>query len=134
MSDRQPAQRLACLIVGRNLGDAAIQSCFLKALAARGYAREYLVWTRPQVAFLFRDIADCEVVCSQFPVGTTKQFGRLEVGRFLRAAWKIRCRRPSVTLDLIGDFRERFFARLAGSPQHLHIGWAAGHPFARYGL
>lgn len=131
MSDPQPAQRLACLIVGRNLGDAAIQSCFLKALAARGYARKYLVWTRPQVAFLFRDIADCEVVCSQFPVGTTKQFGRLEVGRFLRAAWKIRRRRPSVTLDLIGDFRERFFARLTGSPQHLHIGWAAGHPFAR---
>ena len=131
MSEPQPAQRLACLIVARNLGDAVIQSCFLEALAARGYAREYLVWTRPQVAFLFRDIVNCEVVCSQFPVGTTKQFGGLEVGRFLRAAWQIRRRRPSVTLDLIGDFRERFFARLAGSPRHLHIGWARGHPFAR---
>lgn len=131
MSDPERVERLACLIVARNLGDAVIQSHFLRALAARGYASQYLVWTRPQVAFLFRDIEHCEVVGSQFPVGTNKQFGGLEVGRFLRAAWRIRHRRPSVTLDLIGDLRERCFARLVGSPRHLHIGWAAGHPFAR---
>jgi heptosyltransferase-3 len=127
----QPTERLACLIVAHNLGDAVIQSSFLKSLAASRYAASYLVWTRPQVAFLFEDIADCELICSQFPVGTSKQFGGLAAVRFLQAAWQVRRRRPSVTLDLIGDARDRFFARLAGSPRHVHIGWAADHPFAR---
>ncbi|MGC3964392.1 MAG: glycosyltransferase family 9 protein [Rhodocyclaceae bacterium] len=31
---------------------------------------------------------------------------------------------------MIGDFRERIFARLIGSKDHRHIGWAPGHPFA----
>lgn len=117
--------------MAHNLGDAVIQSSFLRSLAASGYASGYLVWTRPQVAFLFEDIADCEIICSQFPVGTSKQFGRLAVVRFLLAARQVRRRRPSVTLDLIGDVRDRFFARLAGSPRHLHVGWAPDHPFAR---
>src|ERR1700733_8453730 len=68
-------ERLACLIVAHNLGDAVIQSRFLALLAAAGYARNYLVWTRPQVAFLFEDVPDCRIVCSQFPIGTDKQFG-----------------------------------------------------------
>jgi heptosyltransferase-3 len=131
LTSGQPTETLACLIVAHNLGDAVIQSSFLKSLAASGYASGYLVWTRPQVAFLFEDVADCELICSQFPVGTSKQFGGLAAVRFLQAAWQVRRRRPSVTLDLIGDVRDRFFARLAGSPRHLHIGWAAGHPFAR---
>jgi len=131
MPSQPSAEQLACLIVARNLGDAVIQSGFLKTLAERGFARRYLVWTRPQVAFLFQDIACCEVVCSQFPLGTARQFGCREGARLLLAAWQIRQRRPSVTLDLIGDVRERLLARLAGSPRHLHIGWAPGHPFAR---
>jgi heptosyltransferase-3 len=126
-----PAERLACLIVARNLGDAAIQSGFLRALSDRGYAQEYLVWTRPQVASLFEDIPRCEIVCSQFPVGTSKQFGGLALLQLFWAALRIRRRKPSVTLDLIGDIRERIFARLAGTPRHLHIGWAVDHPFAR---
>jgi heptosyltransferase-3 len=124
-------ERLACLIVARNLGDVVIQSGFMRELAARGYAEEYLVWTRPQVAFLFQDIPRCELVCSQFPLGTTKQFGAAAALQLLQAARAIRRRRPSVTLDLIGDVRERWLARLSGSRRHLHIGWAADHPFSR---
>lgn len=124
---RQPA--LACLIVARNLGDAVIQSGFLAALASRGYAKRYIAWVRPQVAFLFKEIPDCEVVCSQFPVGTAKQFAGLEVLRFVRAAWRIRKLRPDVSIDLIGDMRERMFAWLIGAARHLYLGWADGHPF-----
>ena len=127
----QSREALVCLIVAHNLGDAVIQSNFLKRLAAHNYARRYLVWTRPQVAFLFEHIADCEVVSSQFPIGTSKQFGGLAFLRFLKAAWKIRQRRPSLTIDLIGDVRDRFFAKLAGSPRHVHMGWAGDHPFTR---
>ena len=123
------AERLACLICARNLGDAAIQSGFLRRLADRGYARQYLVWTRPQVAFLFEQIPGCEVIGSQFPVGTNKQFGVSAAMQLLAAAAAIRRRSPSVTLDLLGDFRERLLARLIGAPRHLHIGWAPGHLF-----
>jgi heptosyltransferase-3 len=97
----------------------------------RKFADRYIVWTRPQAAFLFRGIPSCEVICSQFPVGTRKQFGGAEVIRFLRAAWRIRRQRPEISIDLIGDFRERMFARLAGSHRHVHIGWDRDHPFSR---
>ena len=122
---------VACLIVSRNFGDAVIQSGFMKSLVARQYAVRYLVWTRPETAFLFRDIPLCEIECSHFPVGTRKEFDLREAFRFFRAAWRIRRHAPSVSIDLIGDVRERIFARLAGSRRHLHIGWAKAHPFAR---
>lgn len=120
----------ACLICARNLGDAVIQSMFFRQLVVRGFAKHYYVWTRPQVAFLFADIPGCEVIGSQFPVGTSKQFDRAGIAGFLKGVVRLRRIRPSVTLDLIGDVRERMFAWLAGSREHLHIGWAPGHPFA----
>ena len=131
MNSHPKRERLACVVVAHNLGDAVIQSGFVRALVASGYAERYLVWTRPQVAFLFGDLPGCELICSQFPIGTAKQMGGGAVFTFLKAAWRVRHRRPSVSIDLIGDLRDRLFARLAGSPLHLHIGWAEGHPFGR---
>lgn len=122
-------EKLVCFIVARNLGDAVIQSAFLRKLASTGYAEGYIAWVRPQVAFLFKDIQNCQIVCSQFPVGTTKDFGLKNFWKFLNAAWFIRRLRPSMSMDLIGDFRERFFANLLGTPRHLYISWASGHPF-----
>ncbi|HVT35172.1 MAG TPA: glycosyltransferase family 9 protein [Nevskiaceae bacterium] len=124
-------EELACLIVARNLGDAVIHSMFFAELVRRGYAQRYLVWARPQAAFLFAGIGDCELVTSPFPAGTNMQMGGLGSFRFLRAAAMVRGKRPSVTIDLIGDFRERWFASLAGSRRHRHIGWAEDHPFHR---
>lgn len=129
--DRMPRPRCACLISARNLGDAVIQSGVLQDLARRGYAERYLVWTRPQVAFLFESIPNCTVVSSEFPVGTSKQMGGAAVLRFLKAVWRIRRIAPDATMDLFGDFRERLFARMIGSARHVYIGWELGHPFAR---
>jgi len=120
---------VACLIVARNLGDAVIQSVFARDWVRSGYARHYIVWTRPQVGFIFEGAENCEIVASQFPVGTSKQFDRKGVSGFLKAVHTLRRRRITVTLDLIGDFRERIFARLIGSREHQHIGWEVGHPF-----
>jgi heptosyltransferase III len=131
MDPRWQRERLACLVVAHNLGDAVIQSGFMSELVASGYAERYLVWTRPQVAFLFENLPGCDVICSQFPVGTSKQMGGTALFTFLKAAWQVRRRCPSVTIDLIGDLRDRLFASLAGTPRHLHIGWAEGHPFGR---
>src|SRR5882724_9847215 len=107
MEPQRQQERLACLIVAHNLGDAVIQSMFLEQLVARGYASGYLVWTRPQVAFLFEKIPQCEVICSQFPVGTAKLIAGFAIFAFLNAALRVRSRRPSVTIDLIGDLRDR---------------------------
>lgn len=130
-SKQMQPEDLACLIAARNLGDIVVQSDFLRKLVARNFARRYLVWTRPQMGFLFSDIPNCGVICSQFPVGTTKQFGVAGALLFLKAALTIRKQAPSITLDLVGDFRERWFARIAGSRRHVHIGWAPDHPHAR---
>jgi heptosyltransferase-3 len=100
-------------------------------LVAASYAERYLIWTRPQLAFLFKDMDACTVVCSQFPVGTAKQFTITEALRFLKAVRAIRRQRPSISLDFVGDLRERWFSRLIGSPHHLHIGWTPDHPYAR---
>jgi heptosyltransferase-3 len=64
-------------------------------------------------------------------VGTKKQFDYLAARNFLKAALKIRRKKPSVTLDLVGDVRERWFARFAGSKRHIYIGWAPDHPYSR---
>lgn len=124
-------EKIVCLIVARNLGDAVIQSAFLRKLALSAYAENYIVWVRPQVAFLFNDIPGCKIVCSQFPVGTAKDFGLKNFWIFLKAVWTIRRMKPSMSMDLIGDFRERIFARMLGTPRHQFIGWADGHPFSR---
>ncbi|WP_082491724.1 glycosyltransferase family 9 protein [Duganella sp. Leaf126] len=122
-------KRTVCLIVSRNLGDAVIQSAFLEKLALSGYAEHYVAWVRPQVAFLFENIENCRVVCSQFPVGTTKNFGWKNAYQFMKAVRKLRRLGLTTSMDLIGDFRERFFARLIGAQKHEYIGWQDGHPF-----
>ena len=122
-------ERLACIIAGRNLGDIVLTSTFVGELIDRGYAAEYIVWTRPQMRFLFREFANCEVFESPFPVGTAKGFGLAGARAFMRSARAIRKRRVSVSVDLVGDVRERWFARLAGSTRHLQLGWARDHPF-----
>ncbi len=124
-------ERMACLILGRNLGDIVVQSSFVKRLVVASYAERYLIWTRPQLAFLFKNMQDCTIVCSQFPVGTAKQFTIREALQFLKVLRAIRRQRPSVSLDFVGDLRERWFARIIGSPRHLHIGWSSGHPYSR---
>ena len=83
------------------------------------------------MAFFFEGIAGCVVVCSQFPIATIKQFRMRATLEFLRAAREIRRQHPSVSIDLIGDVRERALAKLAGSRRHTHIGWAFDHPFNR---
>jgi len=129
MSLQQP-EPLACLIASRNMGDIVMWTGLLRELVAAGYARSYVVWTRPKMACMFEGIADCEIVCSSFPVGTGNRFGPRELAGLLKAAAQIRARRPSVVLDFVGDFRERAFARLIGG-RHLQIGWAAGHGHSR---
>lgn len=128
----EPAMHeLACVIVGRNLGDAVMHSAAVSRLAQRGFAKRFLIWTRPQVAFLFESLPGVRMVLSQFPLGTTKHFGWREARAFVRSAWTVRRAAPDVTVDFIGDVRERWCARLAGSRRHLHIGWDDGHPFRR---
>ncbi len=128
MSDFR-SKRTVCIIAGRNLGDIVLASSFLKNLAQRNFADEYVAWTRPDAAFLFSGIPNCTTVTCSFPVGTTKAFDLKQFFRFLQCVRIIRKRQPSVTIDLIGDFRERVFAKLVKSRQHLQINWGPGHPF-----
>lgn len=121
---------LACLISARNLGDAVGHAQALEQLAARRYARRFLVWTKPESAFLFEKISDCDVVTCRFPIGTATRFAPSDLAALWRAGREVRRRVPDVTIDLVGDVRERWLARLAGSRRHLHIGWAADHPYA----
>ncbi len=80
--------------------------------------------------FVFQNLPNFEVTCSAFPVGTRKGFDLPGIRGFFTSAKRIRSLRPSVSLDFVGDFRERGFAQLIGSACHHHIGWESGHPHA----
>ncbi len=123
--------RVLCFITPRNLGDITLGSTFFRELAACEYADEYIVWTRPGTAFLFDDIPGCRVVMSNFPIGTSKNFGAAAALQLIRSVREIRRLRPTLTMDLTGDFRERFLGRLIGPQPHLHPGWAENHSFKR---
>lgn len=125
----QPAG-LACLIASRNLGDIVMWSGLMRQLTAASYAERYIIWTRPMMACMFEDLPRCEVICSSFPVGTGMRFGLPELMGLLEAARQIRARGPQVVLDFVGDFRERFLARLVGG-RHLQIGWGPRHGHRR---
>jgi heptosyltransferase-3 len=127
-----PVERL-CLLSARNLGDAVIHASFLKALVAQGYANHYLVWTFDQAAFLFEGIDHCTVVTSQFPMGATgRTFFRNGVDGFRRALAAVRSARPTHTLELVSDVRERAVVRMTGARSHLSIRWSSGHPFRKH--
>lgn len=121
---------LACLIASRNLGDIVMWSGLMRQLTAADYAERFIVWTRPMMACLFEELPRCEVICSSFPVGTGMRFGLPQLMGMLEAAQRIRARSPQVVLDFVGDFRERFLARLVGG-RHLQIGWGPGHGHRR---
>lgn len=128
-----PVTGTLCFVSARNLGDAVFHAEFLKALIADGFAPSCVVWTFPAARFLFQSIDHCEVVTSAFPMGATiGSFLRGGVVSFLRAAWKLRRRRPAATLELVSDVRERVACRLVGAPRHLTPQWEPGHDFRRH--
>ena len=123
--------KILCLIAAKNLGDITITSTYFRQLVEAGFADRYVVWTRPAMAFLFESMPGVRVVTSSFPVGTNRRFGWRELLGMLRAAREIRRLGPVETLDMVGDFRDRLWARLAGSRRLHYIGWGDGHPYGR---
>jgi len=121
--------KLACLISGRNFGDALIQSIFLKQLINRGFSEKYIVWTRPESAIFFSDIPNCKVITSFFPVGTNKKVNWAGLRSLLSAVRILRSQSIDVTLDMFGDIRERCLAFMISSKSHKYIGWSVGHQF-----
>jgi heptosyltransferase-3 len=126
---RSTKMKLVCLISAKNLGDAVGHASVLLELSRRGFAERFMVWTKPESAFLFERVPDCKIVTCPFPMGTGRNFRWIDTFAVWSAARRIRHERPDATLDLVGDVRERWLARLAGSRRHLHIGWGRGHPF-----
>jgi len=130
---RAKTVRTVCFLSARNLGDAVIHADFLKALVASRYASRYIIWTFPQAAFLFEGIKQCDVVCSDFPMGATIQsFIRGGFRSFWAAVRRIRSEHPTETLELVSDIRERLVCRLLGAGRNLFPAWEVGHPFRSY--
>lgn len=120
-----------CVISARNLGDATLHSSVLLELSKRNYSENFLVWTKPEMRFLFEEIPGCEVITSPFPLGTGFNFRLKDWFKLFYTVNKIRRKKPSLTMDLIGDFRERILAKMIGGDRHIHIGWDNGHPFRK---
>lgn len=128
-----PSHDTVCFISARNLGDAVLHADFLKQLMRGSYARRLVVWTFPQAAFLFDSLSNCEIVISNFPIGTTaRNFIRGGFNGFVSASRYIKSLKPDLTLDIVGDFRERLALRLLNAPIRLSPEWETGHPFRRH--
>lgn len=125
--------RTLCFVSSRNLGDAVIHADFVRALAAANYADRYIVWTFPQAAFLFEGIKACETICSDFPMGSTiRAFVQGGFRSFWSAVRRIRRERPTETLELVSDFRERWVCGLLGASRNVSPEWEPGHPFRKH--
>lgn len=123
--------KTACLIIGRNFGDAVILSRHIEYLSGSGFADRIIIWTRPRLAFLFDSIPHCQTIVSEFPLGTSKNFGVKKWLPFLEAMLRIRKLSPDVSIDFVGDFRERLLARFVGSINHKYLAWDVEHPMRR---
>ena len=124
---------IACFVSARNLGDAVLHADFLNKLQRSSYARRWIIWTFPQAAFLFEAVPDSQIVCSDFPMGATaRSFFKGGYRSFVKGVRLIRSLRPEVTLDVVGDLRERFALRLLGAGTRLSAEWEDGHPFRRH--
>jgi heptosyltransferase III len=122
---------LACVINGRNLGDAIIQSRSIRRLIEGEFAERILIWTRPESAAAYSELPRVEIVTSPFPVGTNRSFGLPQLREFLRVAARIRRLKPQIALDFFGDARERLFGLAILTPRHVAIRWDKNHPYRR---
>lgn len=122
-----------CFLSGRNLGDAVMHAEFLRRLQRTSRAERWIIWTFPQARFLFEDLSDAEIICSDFPMGATGGiFVKGGWRSFLAAAWRIRAMKPDETVDLVGDLRERLILRFIGAPLVHSPEWETGHPFRNH--
>jgi heptosyltransferase III len=123
-------RRTVCFLSARNLGDAVVHADFVRALVESDYAERYIIWTFPQGAFLFEGIAQCTIVASAFPMGATvSSFIKGGFLSFVAAVRRIRRERPTETLELVSDLRERAACWLLGARLNRSPAWAPGHPF-----
>jgi heptosyltransferase III len=130
-----PTQKnqLSCFISARNLGDAVMHACFLKKYIDVNPAQTTLVWTFPQARFLFENLPNCQIVCSDFPMGAgMKSFLKGGWKGFLSAFWKIFKARPKIVMELVSDYRERFISFCLMPSQRIYIHWERGHPFRQH--
>lgn len=122
-------KNICCLISCRNLGDALIQSSVIKKLIDENLFDHLIVWTRPELSFLFEDINKCTIYCSDFPVNIRWFFKIKKIVQFFITLKRIREWKISFTIDLIGDFRERFIVSLLSPPKKIYIGWDSNSIF-----
>lgn len=121
---------ILCFLSARNLGDAVFHADFLRALVRAGYAERYIVWTFREAAFLFEGLEHCTIFTSDFPIGATmRRFAQGGFVSFWSTLRRIRRERPTETLELVSDIRERWTCRLIGAERDLSPAWAPGHPF-----
>jgi heptosyltransferase III len=122
-----------CFISARNLGDAVIHACFLKKLIALNPSQITTVWTFAQAKFLFENLPNCQVICSDFPMGASmKSFSKGGWKGFLRAFWQVFKARPKTVVELVSDCRERFISFCLLPRKRVYIHWRRGHPFRQH--
>ena len=122
-----------CFLSARNLGDAVMHADFIRRLQRIGRAERWIVWTFAQARFLFEDLRDTEIICSDFPMGATgRTFVKGGWRSFFAAARRIRAMKPDETVDLVGDLREYLTLLLIGAPRLYSPEWETGHPFRRH--
>ncbi len=124
---------IGCLIVARNLGDAAMTARVAQSLIESGRFSRLVVWTFPQARFLFDALPGCRVVVSDFPMGATlRHFGRGGWRSFVEALRTLRVMRPDTSIELVGDLRERLVAALIGARFRVSPAWHRRHPFRHH--
>lgn len=120
---------LICIISLRNLGDAVIQSSYIRAMASEALDVTWLIWTRPESKSFFESIPNSRVITSFFLF--RKDISARNLIQLIKTALSIKANKPSATIDFFGDWRELLLAKIIGAKRHIAPNWANDHVYKR---
>jgi heptosyltransferase-3 len=122
-------KRRVLLIQTRNLGDAVISTALIETIAHGLPAAEIDVLTRPEIAQIFaRNPHVNETITGRFPMGSVRDFGLKQALLLPGLINTLRRKKYTDVVNMTGDLREEFLARLITRRNNWSPAWAADHP------
>jgi ADP-heptose:LPS heptosyltransferase len=123
-----PLNSKVCIISARRYGDAIINARLAKAAAQSRPDIEWVIWTKPEFAPLFKLMGFNHIITSEFPIagGTPKFFKNLGLS-LLKAISKLRKLKLNASIDFIGDTREATLGAMIAGNAHHSPQWNTSH-------
>ncbi|WP_215293665.1 glycosyltransferase family 9 protein [Polynucleobacter sp. MG-5-Ahmo-C2] len=124
-----PKNARVCVMSARRYGDAIMNAVALKEAAQVRPDIEWIIWTKPEFAPLFRLMGFHRIITAQFPIAggvpRVLQGGWLSLLKSITQLHKLQV---DASIDFIGDARESFLGMLISGRRHHSPRWEGQAP------